>query len=232
MIKQYTIYGERCSGTNYLIRLMEQNFDICNVTHDLEMSNENNWNYGNKHFFGLYEDKLKESDNTLFICIVRNPVDWLNSLYKNPWHICNEIRGNVNKFLNDEFYSYNDACGPRYGTEIMQDRNMYTGERYKNIFELRHTKLKFMIEDLPNLVKHYVFIKHEDLVNDFENTMNKIKDTGLCVKPQIKFPLNWIFYKDLKEEIYKKKEYKEISKDLILKSPHLIEEYEKKLGYL
>ena len=30
----------------------------------------------------------------------------------------------------------------------------------------------------------------------------------------------------------KKKEYKEISKDLILKSPHLIEEYEKKLGYL
>ena len=223
MIENYTIYGERCSGTNFLVRLMEQNFDNYKVT----------WDYGNKHFFGFHEDKLKESDNTLFICIVRNPVDWINSLYKNPWHICQEIRGDVNKFLNDEFYSYNDdASGPRDGKEIMQDRNMHTGERYKNVFELRHTKLKYMIEELPKQVKHYIFIKHEDLVNDFENTMNKLRDTGLRVKPNIQFPLNWIYYKDLKNELYQKKEYKEISKDLVLNSPNFIQEYEKKLGYL
>ena len=56
MIENYTIYGERCSGTNFLVRLMEQNFDNYKVT----------WDYGNKHFFGFHEDKLKESDNTLF----------------------------------------------------------------------------------------------------------------------------------------------------------------------
>ena len=42
--------------------------------------------------------------------------------------------------------------------EIMEDRNIYTGERYKNIFELRYTKMKFLSEDLPNKVKHYTFI--------------------------------------------------------------------------
>ena len=61
-----------------------------------------------------------------------------------------------------------------------------------------------MIEELPKQVKHYIFIKHEDLVNDFKNTMNKLKDTGLRVKPNIQFPLNWIYYKDLKNELYQK----------------------------
>ena len=29
----------------------------------------------------------------------------------------------------------------------MGDRNIYSKERYKNIFELRHTKIKWMLED-------------------------------------------------------------------------------------
>ena len=136
-------------------------------------------------------------------------------MYKNPWHICQEIRGDVNKFLNDEFYSYNDdASGPRDGKEIMQDRNMHTGERYKNVFELRHTKLKYMIEELPKQVKHYIFIKHEDLVNDFENTMNKLRDTGLRVKPNIQFPFKLIYYKDLKMNYIKKKNTKKFQRIL------------------
>lgn len=67
-------------------------------------------------------------------------------------------------------------------TERMEDRNIYTGERYKNIFELRHTKLKWMLEDLPNKVDNCIFIRYEDLINDFEKTLIKIKDMGLEVK--------------------------------------------------
>jgi hypothetical protein len=42
MLKKYTIYGERCSGTNYLENIINMNFDV-NVT----------WEYGWKHFFGI-----------------------------------------------------------------------------------------------------------------------------------------------------------------------------------
>ena len=39
----------------------------------------------------------------------------------------------------------------------MIDRNVYTGKRYKNIFELRHTKIKWMLEDLPNKEQNCIY---------------------------------------------------------------------------
>ena len=37
-----------------------------------------------------------------------------------------------------------------------------------------------MLEDLPNKVKNCIFIRYEDLINDFDKTLLKIK--GLEVK--------------------------------------------------
>lgn len=68
-MNKYTIYGERCSGTTYLENIINMNFDA-NITYE----------YGWKHFFGFNE--LKNSDDTLFICIVRNLPDWINSFYR------------------------------------------------------------------------------------------------------------------------------------------------------
>ena len=195
MLKKYTIYGERCSGTNYLQNIMNINFDI-KLTHE----------YGKKHFFGFQDEKLKKSDDTLFICIVRNPVDWVNSLYREKYHIAKHLRKNITDFLNKEFYSYNDKhSGLRDRTEIMEDRNIYTGKRYKNIFELRHTKIKWMMEELPNKVKNYIFIKHEDLLNNYKNTLLKINEKGVKIKDNIKFPINSKTYKLSKTKIYVKK---------------------------
>mgnify|MGYP000026464975 CR=1 FL=1 len=227
MIKKYTIYGERCSGTNYLENIIDINFDV-NVT----------WEYGWKHFFGHQENKLKNSDDTLFICIVRNLPDWINSFYREMHHLPLRYQKNmseeekIDEFLNKEFYSINDDEHnyKTYDKELMLDRNMYTGERYKNIFELRHTKIKWMLEDLPNKVKNCVFIKHEDLENDFENTLLKIKDKGLEVKENIEFPLNTKIYKNNKKNFYKKKK-NTISDELIINNKNFIEfsEYEYKL---
>lgn len=218
MLKKYTIYGERCSGTNYLQNIMNLNFNI-KLTHE----------YGKKHFFGFQDEKLKKSDDTLFICIVRNPVDWVNSLYREKYHIAKHLRKNITDFLNTEFYSYNDKhSGLRDGSEIMEDRNIYTGKRYKNIFELRHTKIKWMIEELPNKVKNYIFIKHEDLLYDFKNTLLKINEKGVKIKDNIKFPINSKTYKLSKTKIYVKKN-NEISSETILDNPNFIPFYEKKL---
>jgi len=57
-MKYYTIYGERCSGTNYLENLMNLNFNI-----------EYNHSNGNKHFFG-HIDNFTHSEDTLYIYVL------------------------------------------------------------------------------------------------------------------------------------------------------------------
>ena len=172
-INKYTIYGERNSGTNYLYQLMYKN-------HDVSFNNINH-----KHFFG--HNDLSNTDDTLFIAIVRNPYDWINSMYKNPYHI-EHMNRNIENFCLDEIYS---KIGFGNYDELMEDRNIYTKMRYKNIFELRNTKLNFLINDMPNKVKNYILIRHEDLLDDFENTMNKIQNMGLKIKNDIRFPSNF-----------------------------------------
>jgi hypothetical protein len=184
MTKFVTIYGERCSGTNYLEALLTTNYDV-----------DISWKYGWKHFFGFRN--LKNSDDTLFIGIIRNPYDWINSLYRDKYHLPAINTSSVDSFLNNEFYSIMDDGG-----ELMRDRNIYTKERYKNIFDMRHTKNQFLIEDMPKLVKNYLLITHEALLYDFTNTMNKITSKGLNIKSNIEFPLNIIHYKKQKRKLF------------------------------
>ena len=244
MVNKFTIYGERSSGTNYLESLMVNNFDV-SIT----------WDYDWKHFFGWHS--LNNSDDTLFIGIVRNPVDWLNSFYKKPYHLppqlcpkqlhpkwknnvqLQAINHNTNayNFLNKEIYSLhydNDS------KENMNDRNMYTKKRYTNIFEMRHTKLKFLMKDMPNKVKHYIFIKYEDLMHKFEETMKRIQEAGqLTIKPDIlsssSFPKNIYTYKGIKNgEKYSKdtSSSKPLPPGKILNHPKFVKTLERQLGYV
>jgi len=227
MLNKYTIYGERCSGTNYLENIININFDI-NIT----------WEYGWKHFFGFQNEKLKNSDDTLFICIIRDPVDWINSFYREKHHLPLRYKKKLskeetlNEFLNKKFWSFNDGNKNRdVSKEIMEDRNIFNGKRYKNIFELRHFKIKWMFENLPKKVKHYIIIKYEDLINDFNNTLIKIKDKGLKVRENINFPSNSNNYKNIKNTVFTKNE-NNIPSEKILNNPNLIQFYENKLGYI
>ena len=58
----------------------------------------------------------------------------------------------------------------------MNDRNYITNERYKNIFELRKMKNDYFLNILPTKTKHYYILKYEDLRDDYENTLNKLKE--------------------------------------------------------
>ena len=156
-IDYFCIFGERCSGTNFLEQSLLENFHI--IKHPYQV---------NKHFFG-HKD-LPEEDNILFIGIVRHPYTWINSIYKYPYHIDKSIRFNKNLFINSEIFSMEG------NNEILQDRNIFTKERYKNIFELRKVKLEFLHDKLPLIAKNYILIKYEDLRDDYENTLNFIKN--------------------------------------------------------
>lgn len=225
MVKNYTIFGERCSGTAYLEALMEKNFDTT-VT----------WAYGWKHYFG-FED-FSNSDDTLFICIVRNLPDWINSFYRTKFDLYLAFQRprskaeSLKKFLHEELWSIHvDKLKEGKVVERMDDRNMFTKERYKNIFELRRTKLKWMFEILPTLVKNCIFIRYEDLRTNLYRTLIKIQQKGrLRLRPNINFPVNVTNH--IRGNVKKATEYKETTNEIpdrFLMKREYFGEYDQKL---
>lgn len=182
LLKKYHIYGERSSGTNFLDHSIKDNFDAINVFAD-DVNNEDDViescrTYGHKHWFGDHLD-LSNTDDVLFLCIVRDPIDWLRSMYRTPRNLYKPMFESQERFL---FGKYTSEA-------IFYDENLfienYGYESCNNIFEIRCIKLEWMYEKLPKLVKNCVLIRYEDLKNDFQGTMKKIKDMGLIKKNDI-----------------------------------------------
>jgi hypothetical protein len=172
-INKFVILGERCSGTNFLEEAITQNFDINYTTE-----------YGNKHFFCF--NNYTNNENTLFIGIIRNPIYWLNSFSKELHHIPN-INKNLNNFLFNEFYSVLDIKNVKknilefntfQNSEIVnpRDLNYLNGNKYKNIFELRKIKNYYLMNIMPYKVKNYILINYENLLINYKETLELIKN--------------------------------------------------------
>lgn len=232
MITQIAVMGERCSGTNFLQSAIASNF-AAGLT----------WEYGWKHFFGFSD--YKDSDNTLFVAIVRDPHTWINSLFKQKWHLQPELKTeDIDTFLNSEFWSYNDGvfhhmildcvkCVTKEeGAEIMEDRNMYTGERYRNIFDCRKTKCQFLMDTMPTKVKHYVLIRYEDLRDHYIQTLEMLRDTfHLPTHDSKYFPVMIDTYKGTGQEFKESDPDYIIPRDKIWSHPDLDVSIESKLAY-
>lgn len=222
MIKYFTIYGERCSGTNFLESAIKNNFKI-DIT----------WNYGWKHFFGNYDftNKNKDIDQTLFIGIIRDPIKWLDSLYRNPHHIPHHNRISPNAFLLNEHYSTIDNYSP---IEEQSDRNIITKKRYKNIFELRQVKTNYLIYFMPAYVKNYIFVRYEDLKNNYDFILLDIQQKFNLIRHNTNTP----FFRIIKYKGHKEaNDYKEHSVSFTNEIINIIKnnldiEQERILGYL
>ena len=205
-IRKVQIYGERCSGTNYLEQLLITNFDVKIIS-----------DYGHKHFFGFND--LSGSDDVLFIGIIRNLPDWVNSFYREKHHLPSRLQNDVDAFLSNEFFSILED-----GKLDERDVNLETTEIYKNIFELRHVKNKFLVETMPLSVKNYKLITYDNLTSDFIGVMNQLRLSGLIAKPC--FPVNISYYKAERNTPFIKKS-NQIPTELILSKANLF--YEKLL---
>ena len=163
-ITHFTILGERNSGTHFLQYALLENFDLTYNRNTLS----------DKHFIGFSEPL--SGDDLLTICIIRHPIVGVDSYFKRLHFVPHENRESIEKFISNEFYSLYDS-GDNNGCEIMNDRNYITNERYKNIFELRKLKNDYFLNILPKKTKNYYILKYEDLRDDYENTLNKLKET-------------------------------------------------------
>ena len=128
---------------------------------------------GWKHFFGSAvncEEIKKAKDWCLVLCIVRNPIDYLMSFWENPHHQILKRRKSIEAFLMDEFYSINEKG------EIMEDRNINDPtKRYKDIFEMRATKLRWMYCVLPTLTSNQCVVRMEDVKTDAVKVLSDLE---------------------------------------------------------
>lgn len=166
LIFNFTIYGERNSGTNFLENCIKEYFGL-----------EITYFYGFKHFFGWSKPETisYRGRHTLFIGIVRSPYEWLLSMYKRPHHVPRYNRMNLKDLLHNEWISVHQD-----GREMMEDRNFNSDRlnpsRYKNIFELRNTKYKYLSETMPVIASNYVLLSYDHLIRNHNNYLNIISN--------------------------------------------------------
>jgi hypothetical protein len=216
MIKNFTIFGERCSGTNFLKEAIIENFN-------LNFTNKYCW----KHFFGHCKLEYIKDDDTLFLGIIRDPIEWIDSIYKKMHHIPLKNRLNIKSFLFNEFYSvYEDSQ-----TEIMEDRNFLTNERYKNIFQLRYIKNNYLTTNMPILVKNYLLIRYEDLRDKYDIVLTFL-EKKFNLKRKFTIFKRIESYKGYNKQVFIKKNVSLDDKTIKIIENNINKEQENSIGYI
>ena len=177
---RFTIFGERCSGTNYIEELLTTNFHI-NIT----------WEYGWKHMWSLPTTRFNNAKETLFIGVIRNELDWLNSFKRTPHHIPPILRKDLSTFLFDPIYSSN-----KDGSILEPADN--------NIFALRSRKIKFLKETMPTLVDNYILLQYEEISDNYEFILNNLKSRFNLTPKNDKFQNITYYKKTHKKEFIQK----------------------------
>lgn len=176
-LTKFAVFGERNSGTKYLISTLNKN---TNLAHTYE--------YGFKHWYiknfqprgrpnGTTDNEcLKpldggDSDNTIFIFIVRNPYDWCASMYKRPYHMKRMNKSNLFNFVRTKYIAYENKCpkdhrkGSKTPWKIDPRTKKYFIDDANNLVDLRNRKNKHFY-NLKNKVKHFYLIRQEHFKED------------------------------------------------------------------
>ena len=160
-LTRYRLYGERCSGTNFLRALIARNLP------DLTFSNSYNWE---KHDF---VNPAFCHDDELGLVIVRGALDWIRSIHRNPhqagdWFkpagFSDFIRHEWSSVFNTELIS-GQVMEDVTGRELMLDRHPMTGARIANVVELRNLKIRSQLK-VRHLYRNWMILCYEEVRDD------------------------------------------------------------------
>lgn len=223
-ITSFNIKGERCTGTTYLQKLIENNLGCSYIPHT-----------GWKHGYLTYTTKVWNiadyAKTFLTIVISRNVIDWVRSFYMAPHHLPNVDSGvwlpdhkpSFSEFIRREVYQ----VGTTHNGELVGDRHPFYLHRPRNILEMRNWKTEHFLyfsKVLPNV--HYV--RYEDLAADPARVIAEINDRWFGVDYQFK---NWTKYK-YNDWNYKPKKYFTIrDENLAFIRDNINWDLEAKMGY-
>ena len=211
-LQGFSIKGERCSGTNFLRKLVETNLKI-------EYLDAVDWKHG-FYTASIHRDqdltKYISPETFATLIIFRNPFDWLRSLYTRPhqfegtanvpsaggvrWltpitfsEFIRKSMNNASGIANDKFHSYH----PFYFTQP------------KNILELRKWKIEHFL-GLKNVLPYTYYMKYEDLAQDPERIITEINNKFFNIDFEFK---NWTNYKANTNRPFVPAKYFDISDD-------------------
>ena len=186
-IKKIKIFGERNSGTNFLEQLIQKNVKNIEL-YSSYYKGGSGWKHGYPKL-NLFKHK---QDNTLFIFIIRDLENWLNSMYKRPYHI--KKGNNIDTFLTDKIKP-NDKRKDH-------DINIVNEEINLTIFELRYKKIKSYLDAFSH-INNGMIINLEDLQLDYG------KNFIVKLNSEFKLPITSKFIYILKHTKTNKKEQNE-----------------------
>ena len=168
-IAKIQIFGERCSGTNFLESLLQ-----ANIRPDI-LTSEFGW----KHWFRS-DTAARRSPECLFLVIYRNAAEWLKSFHRNPWHAAPELKEIPRRqFLRGEWHSVFDEVSeyppghPLWHTDIRGDLDPQTGARFRNVIAMRNAKVAHF-ESLRKRFDNVCYLRYEDLRADPEGCIRVI----------------------------------------------------------
>ena len=225
-ITNVCVLGERVSGTCFVQSLLTDNTNLKVVSP-----------YGHKHFY-QDTDKIRNSEQTLFVFISRDLVEWLNSFKNNTFHADKPIRNckNMSSFLRMEWKCIFDKTSgtaqtsAEYGTEMLCERNPSNGKRFENVIKMRNSKMWHFLE-IEQHVKNYVHVRYED-VRDNPQAFIKMIKTKFGIKTSCVFnPVDTVRGKG--RVPYVRKTYPEMStEDTAFVVDNVDVDLESLLGYL
>jgi hypothetical protein len=154
-VRWLQLFGERCSGTNFVAQLLRRN------AWRLSPTDRHGW----KH--GFVDEVRGPAEDTAFLLVVRDPFDWAQSLWRQPWHAAEPLRdATFSDFVRMEWHcewgrDMELANGdPRIGSEMLHERDPATGERFVDIFALRAAKLRAHLS-LRDRVRRFSVAQYE-----------------------------------------------------------------------
>jgi hypothetical protein len=168
VIKHVQLFGERCSGTNFVTSLIEKNFAGIALTKA----------FGGKHWF--IKDHyprcrpnestdyqcvrpLGNSSDTLFICLFRNPYDWIRSINASPYHAADHWGLSLSEFIRKPWRSFEttrlNPCWPR------RNDNYWFIEEAENVLRLRSRKIEHLL-NLSYRVANVCYVNYESVVKN------------------------------------------------------------------
>ena len=169
MIKYIQILGERSSGTNFINSLVKKNFCGVQITKE----------FGGKHWFlkdhyprsrpndttdaQCIRSVHENTTDTLFLCVLRNPFDWIRSIHSRPYHAYNHSGIPFSQFLRKPWLSFEKARVNRFWPA--RTDNFWFIEEAGNILQLRSMKIEHWLK-LGEKVENIYYLNYEDVLQD------------------------------------------------------------------
>lgn len=176
-ISNFCVLGERVSGTCVLGSLLARNIvGLRGVV------------FKHKHFFQDLDDiRRADTSGTLFVYITREPVAWVHSLCRTPYHTHPSLKNRgVSAFIRKEWHCVEDEASgvsqdsKQYGKEMLHERDPNTGDRFSNVLRMRSAKIAHTLA-LSEIVENFVHVRLADLQADPEGLID-----SLCSKYRLR----------------------------------------------